>query len=64
MMTVFLLSLAVIALAVLGMAVGVLFGRAPLSGSCGGLAQLGFDCDVCEKPCPKKRRAMRARGEV
>lgn len=33
------------------MAVGVLFGRAPIAGSCGGLAQAGLDgeCKVCGK---------------
>ena len=41
-MSIFLLSFAVIAVAFLGMAVGVLFGRPPLNaGSCG---QRGADC--------------------
>lgn len=57
MLTVWLLSAAVFALALLGMAVGVLFGRAPLSGSCGGLARSGLECGVCDRPCARKRRA-------
>jgi hypothetical protein len=31
------------------MAVGVVFGRKPISGSCGGMASIGMEseCDVC-----------------
>lgn len=34
---------------ILVMAVGVLFGRKPISGSCGGMASIGMEseCDVC-----------------
>lgn len=31
----------VLMLVVIGMAVGILFGRAPIKGSCGGLANVG-----------------------
>lgn len=36
-------------LIILAMAVGVLFGRKPISGSCGGMAAIGMasECDVC-----------------
>jgi len=36
-------------LIVAGMAVGVLFGRKPIAGSCGGMKALGLDaeCEVC-----------------
>lgn len=32
-----------------GMAIGVLMGRKPISGSCGGLGALGLasDCEIC-----------------
>jgi len=58
MMT-FLASVVVIALALLGMAAGVLLGRRPITGSCGGLNRSGLNaaCLFCSKPCPKKPRA-------
>jgi len=36
-------------LLVAAMAVGVLFGRKPISGSCGGMKALGLDmeCEIC-----------------
>lgn len=35
---------------ILAMSVGVLMGRKPISGSCGGMATLGMDvaCDICK----------------
>jgi len=46
-MMIFLLSFAVVALAILGLAAGVLIGRGPLKGSCGGDAVLRA-CPVCK----------------
>lgn len=45
----FLLAFILIFLLVMGMAVGVLRGGKPISGSCGGLANLGLDgaCEIC-----------------
>ena len=57
-MVIFLLTLVIVSLAVLGMAAGVLLGRRPIEGSCGGMEQLGIACGVCEKPCAKKRQAL------
>lgn len=51
----FALSFAVFALAVLGLGIGVLFGRGPPQGSCGGNAVLKT-CPLCrsgEDPCPE-----------
>lgn len=50
MLTTFLVSLVVILLMMALMAVGVIAGREPIKGSCGGLNQLGLrdgDCPVC-----------------
>ncbi len=48
-MAIFLISLLVTCLVVAGMAVGVLMGRKPLKGSCGGLGAAGIDqsCELC-----------------
>jgi hypothetical protein len=39
----------ILLLVVAAMAIGVMFGRAPLKGSCGGLNNVGIDgnCEVC-----------------
>ncbi len=49
MMTVFILTLVIVVLIVVGMSVGNLFGRGPIKGSCGGMSALGIDtaCDIC-----------------
>ena len=46
------LTLAVCSLAFLALGLGLLLGRAPLRGSCGGLAvqQGGESCSVCGRP--------------
>lgn len=50
-MTTFLLALALVAASIGALAVGVLAGRRPISGSCGGLACIpGADCGVCPGP--------------
>ena len=48
-MTLFLVSMLVIGLVMAIMAVGVIMGRAPIKGSCGGMGALGIDttCDIC-----------------
>jgi hypothetical protein len=48
-MTLFLISAAVIGLVMAGMAIGVIMGRAPIKGSCGGMGALGIDttCEIC-----------------
>lgn len=60
-MTLFLISALVIGLVIAGMAVGVLAGRPPIKGSCGGMGALGIDtaCDICggdPKRCDEETR--------
>ena len=44
-----LLTFSILLLIFLSMSIGVMFGRKPISGSCGGLAALGegTDCEIC-----------------
>jgi hypothetical protein len=48
-MALFFISMLVIALVIAGMAIGVLVGRPPIKGSCGGMGALGIDasCEIC-----------------
>lgn len=48
-MTTFIVALIVVLLLVAGMAIGVIMGREPIKGSCGGIAALGIDteCEIC-----------------
>jgi hypothetical protein len=48
-MTVFILSFVVVVLLFVAMSIGVLLGRSPIKGSCGGMSALGLDteCDIC-----------------
>ena len=45
----FLLVLFIVVLLVAAMSVGVMFGRKPISGSCGGIGALGISssCEIC-----------------
>ena len=51
----FFLSLIILLIVVAGMAVGVMKGRAPISGSCGGLNNAGIEggCDICGRDVTK-----------
>lgn len=48
-MTLFLITVLVLCVVMAAMAVGVINGRAPIKGSCGGMGALGMDtaCDIC-----------------
>ncbi|QFU01346.1 hypothetical protein FIU83_06805 [Halomonas sp. THAF5a] len=60
-MTLFLVVFAFMLLIVAAMAVGVIMGRKPIAGTCGGLNQLGLKegCDVCggkDEVCEEENR--------
>ena len=64
MIELFLISLAVVGVAVLGMAVGVIFSNRKLKGSCGGLgAIMGEDCMFCDKKEECEEEKNRSIGE-
>ena len=59
-MTLYLASLLIFLLAMLGMAVGMIAGRSSIKGNCGGLQGikgLGGACSGCDKPCPNRDKA-------
>lgn len=58
-MAIFAISFVLLVLAMLGMAIGVLFGRPPIRGTCGGLnnhARSNVDCLVCCDGCDNNTR--------
>lgn len=63
-MSTFILALLVVGIVVAAMAIGVIFGRKPIAGSCGGLGAVGLECEGgCENPCPKRLARMKAQAE-
>lgn len=56
MFKVFLLSLGIFLCVILGLALGYIFKRRPLQGSCGGISSLGIKkvCN-CDEPCDELR---------
>ena len=60
-MTMILTAFVAMLVIVAAMAVGVLMGRKPISGSCGGMSAVGMEsaCDVCggdKKKCDKESK--------
>jgi hypothetical protein len=63
-MEMFLITFGVIVLLVLLMAVGVIFGRKPIAGSCGGYKAIDVECAAgCKNPCDKRLARMKAQAE-
>lgn len=60
--------LLVFGLVVAGMSIGVIMGRKPISGSCGGMSALGIDkaCDICggdTSKCDEENQRVSTSGE-
>jgi len=54
----------IILLLVLLMAVGILCGRKPMAGSCGGYHALDLECAAgCKSPCDKRLARIKAQAE-
>jgi hypothetical protein len=67
-MELFFVSLVVIGLVIAGMSIGVLAGRSPIKGSCGGIGALGADaaCVICggnPQRCDEETRGGAAGNE-
>ena len=66
-MLTFLLGFILLALVIAGMAIGVIMGRRPITGSCGGIgAALGeknYTCDICGDD-PAKCEELSEEGQV
>ena len=61
-------SFVVVVMIVTAMAVGVLLGRKPISGSCGGMKALGMDmaCEICsgdQQKCETTSRKPTGSGQ-
>ncbi|WP_096086488.1 (Na+)-NQR maturation NqrM [Agaribacterium haliotis] len=66
-MTTFILAFVVLLVIVCAMAIGVILGRKPISGSCGGMSALGMEteCDVCggdKAKCDKEQKKKVSAG--
>ena len=68
-MIVFVLGFIGMLLVVVAMSIGVIFGRKPLKGSCGGMAALGMEteCEICggdkDKCETEQKKNKKAKGE-
>ena len=60
----FVLAFLILVTVVAGMSIGVLHGREPISGSCGGLNNLGVDgaCEICGGDPARCDRESQSRG--
>ncbi|MBU6950569.1 (Na+)-NQR maturation NqrM [Hahella sp. HN01] len=68
-MYVFLVVFGVMLLIVVAMSIGVILGRKPISGSCGGMSALGMEvaCDICggdKNKCEKETEAAAKQSQA
>ena len=66
---IFVVTFLVFMVIIAAMSVGVMAGRAPISGSCGGVGKLGIDqkCDLCggdPRICETETRSSASSGAV
>ena len=63
-MTYFIITLAILSLFIVFMSIGVLMGKEPLKGSCGGLGKVmgGSKCEICgdRHKCEKRLKDLAA----
>lgn len=64
-MTIWIIAFAFMLLIMAAMAIGVIMGRKPITGSCGGLNRLGLKngCDICggkDEVCEEENRKRQA----
>ena len=61
----FLLVLFIVVLLIAGMSIGVIFGRKPISGTCGGIGALGIStsCEICGGNTQKCEESRSGSGE-
>ena len=70
-MTTAILAFVLLGLVIIGMSVGVLLGRKPITGSCGGIgAALGekdYTCDICgddPSKCEEQQSSLKEQSEL
>ncbi|MGF2685077.1 (Na+)-NQR maturation NqrM [Marinobacter sp. DUT-3] len=65
----FLLVLLIVSMLVAAMSIGVIFGRKPISGTCGGIGALGISksCDICggnTQKCEEENERLANEGKT
>ena len=65
-MIIFFITLGVLALVITGMAIGVIMGRGPIKGSCGGMSAVGIDsnCEICGGNAKKCEESKKTGGKI
>lgn len=65
----FLLVFAIVGFLLVAMSIGVIMGRKPISGTCGGIGALGIDgaCEICggnTKKCKEENERLATEGKT